>query len=386
MASYEIRGKSIRGVVRVPPEIDQSGKITATFENTPAGMRAYQDWAQRMERQKELRQPAAAMTGITVRELLEAYEEPAGRTDSAKWNLLRLASFSEDPLCRKALAKVTTHDIDEWVQRRLARRNERTGEPISPSTVTRELNLLSGAFNWAVKTRRWIATNPCRGVDYTPLGAKTSRKPASLTMGQISAMEAAAGLEADPELQTLGARTCVAWLVALETGMRSGEILRVRPQHYWRDRCTVHVAAEERGGRKGSRSGTKDASRHVPLTARAIELWDWLLRTMPRGQTEASRKHALAECGMLKPPYIVGLTDGQRDANWRILARRAGLEGFTYHDAKHEACTRLAPHLDVLDLSHAIGTKDIALLRDTYYINDASRAAQKLPASLMGQM
>lgn len=49
---------------------------------------------------------------------------------------------------------------------------------------------------------------------------------------------------------------------------------------------------------------------------------------------------------------------------------------------KHEAATRLAGFIDVIALSHAIGTKDLKLLRDTYYNNDASRIAHSLPDSL----
>lgn len=86
----------------------------------------------------------------------------------------------------------------------------------------------------------------------------------------------------------------------------------------------------------------------------------------------------------MQPPYIVGLDDSQRDALWRKARDKAGVTQYTYHDSKHEACTRLSKFLDVLDLSHAIGTKDIRLLRDTYYINDASAAAAKLPKQLVG--
>lgn len=375
MASFEPRGNSIRVIVRIPG----GGKKTCTFDNTPAGEKKSKRWAAEMEARKDRQElKATAKGGLLVEDMLDEYEEVARRTDSGRWNVLRLRSFASDPLARKPLADVITHDIDEWVQRRLARVNQRTGAPIEPSTVTRELNLLSGAFNWAWMTRKWITGNPCRGA--TPLPEKAARRPTNLTQEQVAMACKAAGLEEDPDLTTIAARTCVAWLVSLETGMRSGEVLRIRPAHYWRDRKTAHVAAEERGGRKGSKSGTKLASRNVPLTDRAIELLDWLVRTMPGDQPIAQ----MAAAGMLKPPYIVGLTDSQRDANWRKLAKRAGLDGFTYHDSKHEACTRLSKFLDVLELSHAVGTKDIALLRDTYYIADASRAAKLLPKQLVG--
>ena len=106
-----------------------------------------------------------------------------------------------------------------------------------------------------------------------------------------------------------------------------------------------------------------------------MELLDLLLATMPRDQE--------VQDGFSLPPYIVGLNDSQRDALWRKARTQAGMAEFTFHDAKHEACTRLSKFLDVIALSHAIGTKDIRLLRDTYYISDASGAAKLLPARLM---
>jgi integrase len=82
------------------------------------------------------------------------------------------------------------------------------------------------------------------------------------------------------------------------------------------------------------------------------------------------------------PPYLCGLKDSQRDALWRKSVRRAGIEDLTFHDLKHEAATRLARFLDVMALAKAIGTKDIKLLNETYYVSDASREAERLPGNL----
>jgi integrase len=242
--------------------------------------------------------------------------------------------------------------------------------------VVRELKLMSSCFTWAVKVRKWIPMNPCFGAT-RPIGFQPNRKPVSLTPAQIKAICISTGFSADPTLSTKTARVGAAWLLALETGMRSGEILRLRPEHYWKKKRTVRVAAEEQGGRKSSRSGraSVDPSRHVPLSERAMELLDLLLATMPEDQEP--------QPGLEHPPYLVGLNDAQRDALWRKARTQAGMAEFTFHDAKHEACTRLSKFLEVLDLSHAIGTKDIRLLRDTYYISDASRAAKLLPRMIM---
>lgn len=369
MASVKQRGPSWRAVVRIPG----GGKKTATFD-TEAQARA---WARSVEgRRAQLSLEPHQAAGVSVLELLDQFESVARRQDGGRWNELRLRAFARDEeLAGLRLGEVSRHHVELWIERRREQPSSRTGEPVKGSTVQRELNLLSSAFQWAVTSRKWISTNPCHGIGKLP-GARSARRPKTLTPEQIQAMCQATGYSMDPQLRTLSARVGAAWLLSLETGMRSGEILRARPEHYLRGQRTLFVAAEERGGRKGSKSGTVDASRMVPLTQRAMKLLDQLVATMPADQQPDPAG------GRARPPYIVGVSDGQRDALFRKARKLAGLAEFTYHDSKHEACTRLCKFLDVIQLSHAIGTKDLKLLRDTYYINDASATAALLPASL----
>jgi len=353
MASYEKRGKTVRVVVRVAG----GGKRTATFDT----MVQAKVWAREVERKKAAGTLGA---GITVGDMLECYlDEVASKTDSAKWNTIRILMFVGDPLAQRALSDVITHDINLWISRRLSQPSARTGKPVSGATVNRELNLLSAAFTYAIKTRKWIKENPCHGANRPPEGRARDRR--LLTLDEIQALCAATGYAEDRDLTTIGARVGACFLLALETGMRSGEILRLRPGDYNREDRTIFVSATEKGGRKGARSGRVYAHRTVPLTGRAIEILDQLLQTMPAGQ-----------------PYIAGLTDQQRDANWRKYRDMSGVQDLHFHDAKHEAATRLCKFLDVIALSHAIGTKNLRLLRDTYYNNDAKHAATLLPERL----
>lgn len=355
MASFEQRGAGIRATVRLPG----GKKAQATFD-TRAQAEA---WARDIERRKSL---GTLRSGVTAGNLFEAYlDAVASKSDSAKWNTLRIMKWLKDPLADKRLSDIVTHDVNEWISRRLTQPNEKTGKLPQSSTVNRELNLMSAAFTYAVADRGWIQVNPCHGCRRPPKGK--ARKPGLLTADEIMAVRIATGYESDPDLRTLTARVGACFLLALETGMRSGEILRLRPQDYWPERRTAHVAALEMGGRKSGQSGraSVDPSRHVPLTRTAMGILSALLASMPPDQ-----------------PYIVGVSDRQRDALWRKALKQAGVEGHTFHDMKHEAATRLSKFLDVLALSHAIGTKDVKLLRDTYYVNDASAAAALLPDKL----
>lgn len=368
MAHFEPRGDSIRVTVRIPG----GERKRATFDTR----REDERWAASMEDKKALGSlKGDKVSGITVGQLFDAYLDAVGsKTDTAKWNKLRLTKWMRDPIATMRVGDVLTHDINEWIIRSLDTPSTRTGKKVSPATVNRELNLMSSAFNYAIKDRSWINNNPCHGARRPERGRPRNRPP--LSPQEIAAINVATGYDTDPSLRTMTARVGACFLLALETGMRSGEILRLRPADYWRDKRTVHVAAIEQGGRKGSKSGraSVDPSRNVPLTARAIELLDHLVATMPADQG--------AQPGFARPPYIVGVNDGQRDALWRKARDQAGVTDLRYHDAKHEAATRMAAFLDVIALSHALGTKDVRLLRDTYYYNDASRSAALLPDSL----
>lgn len=365
----EQRGRSFRARVRVP---GSDKRVSRTFD-TKAEARA---WGRRTEAELAARARAGIRTdGMLVEQLFDRYMSAVGsKTDSAVRNRKTFDSLAGDPLSVRTVASVTTDDINDWISRRSAATVRRTGRAVKPATVQRELNSISAAFAYAVSGLRILAVNPCHGA-HLPEAARP-KKRALLTPKEIEAILTATGYLADPGLRTKTARVGAAFLLALETGMRSGEILRLRPEDYWRDRKTVLVSASERGGRKGSRSGRArvDSSRRVPLTGRAIELLDALLASMPADQEPID--------GMSMPPYIVGMTDAQRDALWRKARDQSGVADVTFHHTKHEACTRLARHIDVLALSHAIGTKDIRLLRDTYYESDAETAAASLPAQL----
>ena len=63
---------------------------------------------------------------------------------------------------------------------------------------------------------------------------------------------------------------------------------------------------------------------------------------------------------------------------FKRVVKSAGIEDLTFHDSRHEACTRLAQLLDVKDLSKVTGHKDIGILINTYYNPTVSELAAKM--------
>ena len=65
------------------------------------------------------------------------------------------------------------------------------------------------------------------------------------------------------------------------------------------------------------------------------------------------------------------------DALFRKARDRAMIEGLTFHDSRHEAITRLAGRLDVLELARMVGHRDLRMLM-VYYNKTAAELADKL--------
>lgn len=365
MASFEQRGSKWRAVISLAGK-----KETATFDTKKEA----EDWATKVEGRKAAG-TLSTTSAKTVADLLEIYLDlVASKKDSGRWNDLRLRKWMASDFARRRVIDVTTHDMDVWMSERGKDTVKRAGaiRPLSGSTVNREMNLWSSAFTYAVKSLKWIKVNPCHEAA-RPANA-SARNRDLLTKREITALCIAGGYNPDEPIATKSARVVVCFFFALETGMRSGEILRLRPKDFNPEKMTIRVAALEMGGRKGSKSGQVQAGRYVPLTARAASLIKQLIATMPEGQEP--------QPGFTGPPYIVGMNDRDRDALWRKIRDASAVEDLTFHDTKHEACTRLSKIVDVLVLSNALGTKDIRLLRDTYYVNDAAAVAATLPAKL----
>jgi integrase len=62
---------------------------------------------------------------------------------------------------------------------------------------------------------------------------------------------------------------------------------------------------------------------------------------------------------------------------FRKYRKKSGIEDMTFHDSRHEAITRLAKKLHVLDLARMTGHKDIKKLM-IYYNESAEDIAGKL--------
>jgi integrase len=280
---------------------------SASFANKGAAVA----WAGRVE--------AEVMAGVrgeipnlTVRELLERYERDVSvGKKGARWEVVRLQAVGRDPLASVKLRQLDTPDVSAWQQRRL--------KAVSGASVRRERNLLNNVFNLAVNEWRWLVKNPFQGIR-RPRDGKPRRRIAS--PAEIAKLMKAA---------SPGMRQAIG--IALETGMRAGEIPRA-----------------EVNGRVAFLADTKNNEvREVPLSAKAVEYFG----------------------------DGVTLTAGSISALFARLTDECGIEGLTFHDLRATAATRLCKVLNPLQLAKMFGWKDLKQAM-VYYRETAADVAKLL--------
>lgn len=273
-------------------------------------------------------------SGKTVGEAMARYaRDVSPGKGGARWESVRLVSMQADELAAVLLSDVRRGDIAAYRDRRL--------KHVKGSSVNRELNLLSAVFATAVAEWHWLSENPCRGVKRPKNPAPRDRRVSDKELQRLCL---ALGYDDALPVETKQQEVALAFLLAIETAMRAGEILGLTwsqvnlPKRY----CTL----------LDSKNGD---SRDVPLTKEAVRL--------------------LEKC-----PGKTGLFTVQGESMsvlFRKARIRAGIEDLTFHDSRHEAITRLARKLDILDLARMVGHRDLSSLQ-IYYNATASEIASRL--------
>jgi integrase len=253
----------------------------------------------------------------------------------AQWEIVRLKMFGRDEIAGERVAELRREHFEAWRDRRLL--------SVSPASVNRELNLLSHCLTQA---RRW------RLMDHNPLtDLKRPKNPPHrdrrISEREIEALLIALNYSPDCPVLQQQQRVAVAFLFAIETAMRAGEICALESKFINLDERTAHLRDTKNG-----------LPRTVPLSRAAVVLLE-KLRPWP-------------DVG-----GVFGLASGVLSSLFKRGTERAGVAGLTFHDSRHEAITRLAKKLDVLKLARMVGHRDIKQLM-TYYNETAAEIALQL--------
>ncbi len=134
-------------------------------------------------------------------------------------------------------------------------------------------------------------------------------------------------------------QAAIIFQLAIETGLRMSEILALKRNEVFLDDRFLQVTGTEPNAKK-----TQSAIRSVPLTSMALSL--------------------LSDAIFYEWNTVFIFTLDQRTLNviFRASCIELGINDLHFHDARHEATTRLAKIYQVLDLAKIIGHKDVHTL------------------------
>lgn len=280
-------------------------------------------WARDLEAQVD-RFGSAPDTKIlettTLHDLLERYQREVSPTkrgfvqESQRIDVLR-----RHELAHRTMVGLSQQDIASFRDERL--------QIVAASTTVRELAILSHVVEVAI--RDW-------GLPLNRNVVKMIRRPAirnerSRRLADDEEERLLAGCDAGkiPCFKTL-------LIVAIETGMRRGELLGLRWSDISHNRrvATLHMTKNGEG-------------REVPFSQRAYQaLADWKSNALVDGST------------------IFPLSAGSLEQAWRRLLVRVSIADLRFHDLRHEAVSRLFERgLNVMEVSSISGHKELRMLR-----------------------
>ncbi len=283
------------------------------------------DWA--LDRERKLR--SGARPGVrTFGDLLERYGREVSPTKpSGPHEQKRIAFYLSDPIALVPLAEFNSVAAASFRDRRVRH--------VSGGTIIRDMKILSHACNIARKEWKWLDANPFSDLRRP---ADNPARDRLITDEEVGLLRYAAGTD----YQYATARVIAALEFAIETAMRGGEICGLTANQIDRIQRVAHLTQSKNGDK-----------RDVPLSQRALEI----LALMPDGD--------------------FGLSPAIKDALFRKIRRRAGLDDINFHDSRHTAITRLSRKLDVLALARMVGHRDIRQLQ-VYYNESAAELAKRL--------
>lgn len=241
------------------------------------------------------------------------------------------------------------HYRSEFIQQWQDKMMNRSIKPLKANSILRIYSTLGDFFSWCVK-KKWITVNPLTDVN-KPSSSPHRERRIELYEAEaiLRHLDYVVGRVPISKNQQVG----LIFMIALATGMRSGEIVNRLVHEVDLSKKIVLIP--------NTKNGTK---RIVPLDHFAVSLWDLALR-IERGQSQR----------------VFSVHDGSRDTLFRKARDQAGIVGLTFHDTRHESASLMAKRLaNPLTLCKVFGWKNVNRAL-TYYNPTAEEIADELNQS-----
>lgn len=262
----------------------------------------------------------ASQANLTLLGALDRYwTEVVSHQKGARQARYRLEHIKRQAFAQKPIDQVTAEDIRQFRDSELARCP-------SGATVLRVLTMLSALFEHA---RAEYVMSDIISPLVNPVSAIKKPRPSKPRVVRLSSDDEKRLMES---LGSSKNRELVHFVrFALETGMRRGEILRLRPSDIDLERRVVWIEDSKNG-----------QSRFVPLTDEAIAVINTL---------------------GLKGHKLFSSSESALSQAWEHAKTRVGLKPLRIHDLRHEALSRWAHRLkgDTYKLALISGHKTLQM-------------------------
>ena len=287
--------------------------LTQTFNSITAAKK----WVKAAESDMERRlfQP---VSDITVSEILNRYQKDVlprhrGGSRHEPYRLRYLnAAFG-----KLSVSDLTPSHVARYRDTRLA--------AVTMATVRRELVILRSVLNIAMKD--WGVSLPVNPVSQISLQKADKARTRRLEAGEEQKLVFGWNVEVGRII-----------VLALETGMRRGEILSVKKNHIDFSLRTLFIPSTK-----------TDTPRTIPLSSRAI--------TALKAQLKVSQRHSGGVVSLIEPPLFTYTPRGLSGAFLK-LCRKTGID-----DLRHEATSRLFEKgLNPVEVATITGHKDTKML------------------------
>ncbi|WP_300295620.1 tyrosine-type recombinase/integrase [Ferrovibrio sp.] len=292
-------------------------------------------WARQIEQEIERtgvvvdREP---LRSTVLRDLCERYErEVSSKKRAGDRDVYFFRNIVRSPLGRLTLDNLRPENVAAYRDLRL--------KAVGPATVCRELALLRHVLE--ISRKEWgypFTSNPVKDIRFPRLPPHRTRRPTSEELGRILDV---AKTYPNPLVTPL-------IVLALETGMRRGELLAAR----W------------------DGLSTQDATLHLPITKNGFP------RLVPLSPVALATISALHQ----SDDRILPISDNAARLAWGRILKRAGVKDLHFHDLRHEAISRFFElGLSITEVATISGHRDFRMLF-RYTHPRASEIARKLAA------
>ena len=318
------------------------------------------DWALAIESKMlygiDLPEKAPTTVAINLFDALTEYEaEKTILKKSADREIARISLLKRQSIAKKCLKDITSEDMSAYIKGRENTPTNR-GSKTSGATIRLEVMLISSVYKHRIKSKNEKLINPIKNIE---LPKKSKSRERVLRDNELDYL--IQGLKkAMPET------TCIEDLldIAIQTGMRQGEILKLQLHDLDLKNRYVHLPDTKSGD-----------PRDVPLSPKAIDIFN---RINSRGKDKSQRIFNVSQDAIIRG-FKKGCVLGRKifqEKNGTLPSPRF-LDDLKFHDLRHQAATIWSKYLHAQELAKMFGWKTLDLVM-LYYKSDVPTIADKL--------